>query len=289
MASVLQSPPSSPPPPADALAAPALAPAPAITVRDMSVCYRGLVKSSIRSSWSRFFNLTHVETFKALDSVSFEIPEGAIVGIVGRNGAGKSTLLRAIAGIFSPDSGTIDLHGHSVSLLSIGVGFNKKLSGRENIYLSGLLLGYTEAQVRAREDEIVEFSELGHFIDHPVRMYSSGMYSKLAFAITSTLETDITLIDEVLAVGDAQFRAKSYARMRQLIDAEKRTVLIVSHNASTIRSLCTQAIWLDKGHLVADGPAGPILDQLEARIGPRKAARPGRAKKGASPELFDQP
>lgn len=268
--------PSSPSTPSAAASASAPGPVPvsAISVRGLTVCYRGLVKSSLRSSWTRLLNLKKVETFKALDDVSFEVPEGAIVGIVGRNGAGKSTLLRTIAGIFSPDSGTIDLHGHSVSLLSIGVGFNKKLSGRENIYLSGFLLGYSEAEIRAREEEIIDFSELGRFIDRPVRTYSSGMYSKLAFAITSTLETDITLIDEVLAVGDAQFKAKSYARMRQIIDNDKRTVLIVSHNLATIRKLCSQAVWLDHGHIVAKGPPGPILDQIEtAADQPRKPGK----------------
>ncbi len=244
---------------------PARAAAPAITVRDLAICYRGLVKSTLRSSWTSLFR--KVESFRAVDGVSFDVPEGEIMGIIGRNGAGKSTLLRAMAGVFSPDAGTIDLHGRSVSLLSIGVGFNKKLSGRENIYLSGLLLGYSEADVRAREAEIVDFSELGPFIDRPVRTYSSGMYSKLAFAITSTLETDITLIDEVLAVGDAQFRAKSYARMKRLIGDARRTVLIVSHNAATIRKLCTSALWLDHGRVVEIGPAADVLDRFEASMG----------------------
>ena len=140
--------------------------------------------------------------------MSFNVPKGNILGIVGKNGSGKSTMLNAIAGIFAPDSGTIDLKGNSVSLLSIGVGFQRELTGRENIILSGMLLGFSEKAVRERMEEIIEFSELGKFIDAPVRTYSSGMYSKLAFSITAILETDIMLIDEVLSVGDARFKKK---------------------------------------------------------------------------------
>lgn len=142
------------------------------------------------------------------------------MGIIGKNGSGKSTLLRALAGIFSADEGTIDLHGHSVSLLSIGVGFQKKLSGRENILLSGILLGFTETQVREKMDEIIAFSELGDFIDLPVKTYSSGMYSKLAFSITAILETEIMLVDEVLSVGDAKFKKKSFKKIHNLIQPE---------------------------------------------------------------------
>lgn len=136
------------------------------------------------------------------------VREGEILGIIGKNGCGKSTTLNALAGIFSPDSGTIDLHGHSISLLSIGVGFQREMTGRENITLSGMLLGFSEEQVKEKEAEIVEFAELGDFIDMPVRTYSSGMYSKLAFSITAILETDIMLIDEVLSVGDQKFKKK---------------------------------------------------------------------------------
>ena len=157
------------------------------------------------------------------------------MGIVGKNGSGKSTMLRALAGIFSADSGSIDLHGYSISLLAIGVGFQKALSGRENIYLSGMLLGFSEDQVKAKVGEIIEFAGLGKFIDMPVKTYSSGMYSKLAFSITAILETDIMLIDEVLSVGDAKFKKKSYQKMKELIMDKDRTVIIVSHSSDTIR------------------------------------------------------
>ena len=201
----------------------------AIEVSDLKIRYKCLNKVSIRQS---LFSLkkSEIEVYEAVRGVSFKVPRGEIMGIVGKNGSGKSTMLRAIAGIFSADEGTIDLHGYTVSLLSIGVGFQKKLSGRENIYLSGMLLGFTEKQVAEKLEEIIEFSGLGTFIDKPVRTYSSGMYSKLAFSITAILETEIMLIDEVLSVGDARFKAKSYEKMKQLITNEDRTVIIVSHS-----------------------------------------------------------
>lgn len=185
------------------------------------------------------------------------------MGIVGKNGSGKSTLLKTLSGIFSPDEGSVDLHGHSVSLLSIGVGFQKDLTGRENIYLSGMLLGFSEQQVAELIDEIIEFSELGKFIDRPVRTYSSGMYSKLAFSITSTLKTDIMLIDEVLSVGDAKFKKKSYARMKELISDKERTVIIVSHNSDTIRKLCDSVLWMHEGQIKMQGEPETVMQAYE--------------------------
>lgn len=229
----------------------------AITVKDLHISYRGLQKTSLRSTW--FKRGKKVEVFEALKGVSFELEEGKILGIIGKNGSGKSTMLRAIAGIFSPDSGEIDLHGHSISLLSIGVGFNKKLSGRENIYLSGLLLGYSEEEIAAKEDEIIKFADIGRFIDKPVKTYSSGMHSKLAFAITAILETDIMLIDEVLSVGDQRFKKKSYAKMKSLINDDSRTVAIVSHSLETIEKLCNQVLWINEGDMIAFGTPEEII------------------------------
>ena len=181
----------------------------AIEVKDLKITYKCVKSLSMRKS---LFHLrkSKLEVYEALRGISFEVKKGEIMGIVGKNGSGKSTLLRAIAGIFSADSGSIELESDSVSLLSIGVGFQKKLSGRENIILSGMLLGFSEQEVRDKMDEIIEFANLGKFIDMPVKTYSSGMYSKLAFSITAVLETDIMLIDEVLSVGDAKFKKKSY-------------------------------------------------------------------------------
>lgn len=201
-----------------------------------------------------------LEVYEALRGISFEVKKGEIMGIVGKNGSGKSTLLRAIAGIFSADSGSIELESDSVSLLSIGVGFQKKLSGRENIILSGMLLGFSEQEVRDKMDEIIEFANLGKFIDMPVKTYSSGMYSKLAFSITAVLETDIMLIDEVLSVGDAKFKKKSYKKMQELIMDENRTVVIVSHSTETLEKLCTSLLWLHEGEIKMQGDTKTVLD-----------------------------
>lgn len=234
----------------------------AIEVENLRIRYRCLKKLSIRKS---LFSLkkSSVDVFEAVRGVSFKVPKGEIMGIVGKNGSGKSTMLRAIAGIFSPDEGTIDLHGNSISLLSIGVGFQKKLTGRENIYLSGMLLGFSEDQVKAKVKEIIEFSELGDFIDKPVKTYSSGMYSKLAFSIAVILETDIILVDEVLSVGDAKFKKKSFKKMKSLISDENRTVIIVSHNAGTIRKLCTSVLWLHEGEVKMIGTPEEVMPLYE--------------------------
>lgn len=229
----------------------------AITVDNLHITYRGLKKTSIRASWKNFGD--KIETYEALKGVSFEVEEGKILGIIGQNGAGKSTMLKAIGGIFSPDEGSIDLHGKTISLLSIGVGFNKKLTGKENIYLSGMLLGFTEEQIKEKEKDIINFADIGDFINKPVKTYSSGMYSKLAFAITAILETDITLIDEVLSVGDAKFQEKSYNKMKELISDEHRTVIIVSHSLNTIEELCDEVLWLEKGETVMKGKASEVL------------------------------
>ena len=233
----------------------------AITVDNLHIRYRGLKKTSIRASWTKLKD--KVDIFEALKGVSFEIEEGKIMGIIGKNGSGKSTLLKAIAGIFSPDKGKIDLHGNSISLLSIGVGFNKKLTGRENIFLSGMLLGFDEEKIKEKEKDIITFADIGNFIDKPVKTYSSGMYSKLAFAITATLETDIMLIDEVLSVGDAKFKEKSYNKMKELISDEKRTVIIVSHSLGTIRELCDEVIWLNDGKIVEIGNAKDVVGKYQ--------------------------
>jgi len=169
-----------------------------------------------------------------------------------------------MAGIFSVDEGTIDLHGNTVSLLSIGVGFQKKLTGYENIFLSGLLLGFNKKQIEEKLDEIIDFSELGDFINKPVSTYSSGMYSKLAFAITAILETDIMLIDEVLSVGDISFKQKSYDKMKELINDDDRTVIIVSHNLSTLKELCDEILWIHEGSMKMIGDTKTVLAEYES-------------------------
>lgn len=230
----------------------------AIEVKNLYISYRNLQKFSIKQRLLHFKKV-QADVFQAVKDVSFEVEKGEILGIIGKNGSGKSTMLKALAGIFSPDTGSIDLKNHSVSLLSIGVGFEKEMSGRENIILSGMLLGFSEEFIRSKMDEIIEFAGLGKFIDMPVRTYSSGMYSKLAFSITAVLETDIMLIDEVLSVGDEKFKKKSYEKMKSLISNRERTVVIVSHSLDTIADLCDKVMWMHEGKLIEIGTPDEVL------------------------------
>lgn len=234
----------------------------AIEVKDLCIGYKNIKAYSIKKNLLKLKKV-HVDEFQAVKGVSFTVPQGQILGIIGKNGSGKSTMLKALAGIFCPDEGTIDLKGHTVSLLSIGVGFQKEITGRENILLSGMLLGFSEEEIRAKMPDIIEFAELGKFIDMPVKTYSSGMYSKLAFSITAILETEIMLIDEVLSVGDERFKKKSYAKMKQLISNKDRTVVIVSHNISTLLSLCDKVMWMHDGVIKKIGDPEPVLEEYQ--------------------------
>jgi ABC-type polysaccharide/polyol phosphate transport system ATPase subunit len=229
----------------------------AIEVNDVCINYNILNNISIRKTFLR--RRKQDEVFEAVKHISFSVIEGDILGIIGKNGSGKSTLLRSIAGIFSPNSGTIDLKGHSVSLMALGVGFKDSLSGRENIILSGMLLGFSEKEIETRAQDIINFAEIGEFIDRPVRTYSSGMHSKLAFAITAMLETDIMLVDEVLSVGDEHFRKKSLAKMKELITDKNRTVIIVSHNMETLKELCNSVLWMHDGKMMELGEPEIVL------------------------------
>jgi ABC-type polysaccharide/polyol phosphate transport system ATPase subunit len=234
-----------------------------IEVKDVHILYKMMQKFSIQRNLIKR-DAERTQIFEAVKGVSFKVEKGEILGIIGKNGSGKSTLLRAMAGVFSPNEGEIDLKGNSVSLLSLGVGFKDTLTGRENIFLSGMLLGFKEQEIKDREQLIIDFSELGDFIDRPVKTYSSGMYSKLAFAITSNLETDIILIDEVLSVGDEHFQKKSLARMEELINDKNRTVVIVSHNIATLRKLCNRVMWMNDGIIEKIGDVDTVLDTYES-------------------------
>ena len=229
----------------------------AIDVNNISVEYKIQGSNSIKSLLK--FNSSSPQTIRALNDITFSVKRGSILGIVGKNGSGKSTLLRTIGNIFGVDKGSVDLHGNKVSLLSLGVGFNNRLTGRENILLSGLLLGYTKEEIEKRMASVIEFSEIGKFIDYPVSSYSSGMYSKLAFSLSTELDSDIILIDEVLSVGDEHFAKKSYNKMKSLIEDDNHTVVIVSHNLQTIEELCDEVLWIHEGNMMDIGETGLIL------------------------------
>jgi lipopolysaccharide transport system ATP-binding protein len=198
------------------------------------------------------------EPFWALKDVSFSIGHAEVVGLVGKNGAGKSTLLKILSRITEPTEGRIDLFGRVSSLLEVGIGFHPELSGRDNVYLNGAILGMSRNEIRRKFDEIVEFAEIAKFLDTPVKRYSSGMYVRLAFAVAAHLEPDILIVDEVLAVGDSAFQQKCLGKMRD-IRSEGRTVIVVSHNMATVSSLCQKVIWLANGQVKAAGDAQDII------------------------------
>jgi len=198
------------------------------------------------------------ETIWALQDVSFEVKRGEVIGIIGRNGAGKSTLLKILARITEPTTGRIELHGRVGSLLEVGTGFHPELTGRENIYLNGAILGMRRGEIARKFDEIVDFAEVEKFIDTPVKHYSSGMYLRLAFAVAAHLEPEILLVDEVLAVGDARFRKKCLNKMQD-VGQQGRTVFFVSHNMPAIASLCERAILLNEGRILRDGSSSQVV------------------------------
>ncbi len=251
-----------------------------INVKNLSKRYRiglkeemydsllGKISSWVLSPLTNFGRIQKLSRFKnkgdgediiwALNDISFDVQHGEILGIIGRNGAGKSTLLKILSRIVEPTAGTALLYGRVASLLEIGTGFHKELSGRENIYLNGTILGMKRDEIKAKFDEIVEFSEIGKFIDTPVKRYSSGMYVRLAFAVAAHLDPEILIVDEVLAVGDAAFQKKCLGKMSDTANSG-RTVLFVSHNMHTIQSLCTRAILLDEGKIIKDGNTHEVV------------------------------
>lgn len=209
--------------------------------------------------WLRSTGKAKYTLFDALDDVSFEVPRGEAVGIVGRNGAGKSTLLKLLTRVTAPTRGRIELNGRIGSLLEVGTGFHPELTGKENIYLNGAILGMTRKEIQRRYDEIVEFSGIEKFLATPVKRYSSGMYVRLAFSVAAHLDTEILAIDEVLAVGDAEFQRRSIAKMREAATGG-RTVLYVSHQLQTVQALCSSAMLLDRGTLVYSGTVDGTLE-----------------------------
>ena len=220
-----------------------------------------------------------MEDFWALKDVSFEIKAGDVVGIIGRNGAGKSTLLKILSRITEPTEGRITLNGRVASLLEVGTGFHPELTGRENIYLNGTILGMMRREITKKFDEIVAFAEVEKFLDTPVKRYSSGMYVRLAFAVAAHLEPEILIVDEVLAVGDAQFQKKCLGKMQDVSRQEGRTVLFVSHNMSAITSLCNRVILLNKGTVQFNGSPQEGIDLYMAKGAQREAVYAGKKSK----------
>lgn len=212
----------------------------------------------------------NVEEFWALDDISFEVKQGEVLGIIGRNGAGKSTLLKILSRIIEPDRGRVTLRGRVASLLEVGTGFHPELTGRENIFLNGTILGMKRGEIKRKFDEIVAFAEVERFLDMPVKRYSSGMYVRLAFAVAAHLEPEILVVDEVLAVGDANFQKKCLGKMRDAARGDGRTVLFVSHNMVAVRSLCRRCLVLDQGQLLHDGPAEAGIATYQQKIGGQK-------------------
>jgi ABC-type polysaccharide/polyol phosphate transport system ATPase subunit len=205
---------------------------------------------------------TTYHEFEAVSHVSFEISKGEVVGIIGRNGSGKSTILKLVAGVYTPTSGRVQVQGSIAPLIELGAGFHHELTGRENILLNGLLLGLSKRQVQEHEARIIEFAELGEFIDSPIKQYSSGMYMRLAFSVATEVDPDILIVDEILGVGDVGFREKCFERIRQFRDAGK-TILMVSHDLGTMSSFCTRLLLIHHGKLVEEGEPSRVIRRYE--------------------------
>ncbi len=219
---------------------------------------------SVRALFSKFFRYeTQVQDFDAVKDVSFEVGHGEMLGIVGRNGSGKSTLLKMVAGVYQPTSGRVEVHGTIAPMIELGAGFHAELTGRENVLVNGLLLGYSKREMKEREQSILDFAEIGDFIDAPVKQYSSGMFTRLAFAVAIEVDPDILLVDEILSVGDMGFQEKCFERL-QRFRAAKKTILFVTHNVGDIEKYCERALLIDQGHLLMDGKAHDVIEMYKA-------------------------
>ena len=233
-----------------------------IEVRDVSMRFRmanDRISSIKEYAIARLRGKLKYNEFEALKHVSFDVKRGEVMGLIGRNGAGKSTLLKVISGILKPTEGSVIVRGNVAPMLELGSGFDFDMTGRENIFLNGAILGYSEEFLKSKYEEIVAFSEIGPFINVPLRNYSSGMVTRLAFSIATVVVPEILIVDEVLSVGDAAFQEKSLSRMMELMSGGT-TVLFVSHNLEQIRKMCSRALWLEHGHILMFGDAQTVLD-----------------------------
>lgn len=231
-----------------------------ISAKNIALEYRSNESISLKDIFSFKKSKSIYTKYTAINDISFEMEKGKVYGLIGNNGAGKSTLLRVISGTMSPTQGSISVDAEKVNLLALGIGFTKELTGKENIYLNGLLLGFSKKEITEKYNEIVEYSELGEFIDKPMRTYSSGMVSRLAFSVAINLKPDVLLIDEVLGVGDLKFREKSYKSMVELVRDSNITVVLVTHNINSILELCDECIYLEKGKLKMSGHTKEVVD-----------------------------
>jgi ABC-type polysaccharide/polyol phosphate transport system ATPase subunit len=223
---------------------------------------------TLRELFSRFLrHRVSYHDFDAVKDVSLEVPHGQMMGLIGRNGSGKSTLLKIIAGVYRPNQGTVQVEGSLAPLIELGAGFHHDLTGRENILLNGLLMGYSREEMRQREQSIIEFAEIGEFIDAPVKQYSSGMHMRLAFAVATEVDPEILIVDEILGVGDASFQQKCFARIRGFREAGK-TILFVSHNMEQIVEHCDRTVLLERGSVVADGDPAEISALYKSMCSP---------------------
>src|SRR5271165_7038622 len=227
---------------------------------------------TLRELFSKFFRRKiSFRDFDAVSNVTLDVERGQMVGIIGRNGSGKSTLLKIIAGVYKPTSGRVHVQGTLAPLIELGAGFHHELTGRENILLNGLLMGYSKAEMRAREPSIIEFADIGDFIDAPIKQYSSGMQTRLAFAVATEVDPHILVVDEVLAVGDTGFQQKCFARIDKFREAGK-TILFVTHNMPQVAEHCDRAVLLDKGSIIADGEPAEVVSFYKSLTLPEMAA-----------------
>ena len=273
----------------DPLATTPVAAKPAIVINDISKTFKIRHATSVKETFvAALQRKASSTTFTAVDGLSLEVPEGQSIALMGRNGSGKSTTLKMLSGVMRPDSGWIRTRGRIAGLLEVGAGFNPNLTGRDNVYLNAAILGMSKAETEARFDDILEFSEIGDFIDTEVKFYSSGMYSRLGFAVAVHTELDVLLVDEILSVGDAAFRKKCTARMQQM-RAEGKTMFIVSHSSSQVKQLCDRGVVLHQGKVVFDGPIGEAVTQLEGTVGQADRRLQRASKKPfSSPEALER-
>jgi len=246
----------------------------AVKVEDVTQRFRVIQErpDTLRELFAKFFrHEVSYHDFDAVKNLSLDVPAGQMLGVIGRNGSGKSTLLKIIAGVYKPTSGKVDVEGKIAPLIELGSGFHSELTGRENILMNGLLMGYSKEEMIQREQRIIDFAEIGDFIDSPLKQYSSGMYMRLAFAVATEVDPNILILDEIISVGDAGFQQKSFLRIQDFRLAGK-TILFVSHNMPLVTQYCDRAVLLEGGSIIADGDPTDVAEMYKNLLSPEMAA-----------------